>query len=395
MFFDFNLSIIPLSLLVLLLVVTLFVIIFYRKRIKIVADHRSELETRAVDIDPKAMSPVSVVVYARDNSARLERLLDDVLVQEYDAGYEVIVVNDGGGHDVSDLVIRRSQQFPNLKLTFVPDNAHNLSRRKLAITLGIKAARYDFILLLAAECRLPDARWLRMMARHFAEGCDVVLGVSLIKADGEEALPAVNRMGLLHDTVAWCSEAAKGAPYRGSRYNMGYSKNLFFEHKGFARTLNIHDGDDDLFITEIAPGNKVMLELGDSSIVDVCTTLPSHLYSEIKKRHAFTGRLSGENHATLINRAPMLLWLSLFIAIGATVAGLPNLLAPTVALLLLIAQWTVVSVTWAKCAAAVGMPVSAWKVVPGLLRMPFHNLRYSLSSRKDTHLNYTWHHKRL
>lgn len=390
MVFDFKLPIVTLVLLALLLVITLFVILFYYKRIKKVRDHRVDLESRMSDLSTLSLIPVSVVVYARDNVTRLESLLDDLLSQDYEPGYEVIVVNDGGGHDVSDLVTRRSLQFPNLKLTFVPDKAHNLSRRKLAITLGIKAAHYDYILLLAAECRLPGKDWLRTMARHFAQGSDIVLGVSRVIGDGDENITFINRVGLLHDTVAWCSEAIRGVPYRGSRYNIGYSRELFFNHKGFARTLNIHDGDDDLFISEISTGKKVTLEIGDSSIVEICTTMPRRLYSEAKKRHAFTRRVSGKKQAVIINCVPVLLWLSLLVAVVTAVSGLPNMVAALIALLLLIVQWIMVSIVWTLSSKAVGMPVSGWKIIPGLLRIPFHNLHYSLSSRKDSHLNYTW-----
>ena len=391
MIVDFNFSILTIATAGLLLLLTLYIVTCYRNRVARIAERRATLETETAVTDASRLQPVSVVVYACDNSERLEKLLERLLTQDYDAGYDVIVVNDGGGHGVGDLVTRYAHKFANLKLTFVPDNAHNLSRRKLAITLGIKAAAYNYILLLTADCELPGNHWLRSMARHFAYGNDIVLGVSAIKGDGEETLSFMNRMGELHDMVAWLSDALRGAAYRGTRYNMGYSKELFFKHKGFARTLNIHDGDDDLFISEIAQGNKVAVELTGDSIVDVCTIKPSLTYSDDKKRHAFTARLSERHPARLINAMPWLLWLSLALAVAAGVTAIPNPLPGAVALILLLVQWIVVSNVWVKTSAAVGIKINGWGVIPGLLRLPLHKMKYSLSSRRDSHLNYTWH----
>lgn len=390
MIVDLNFSIFTIVPAAALLLLTLYIVICYRGRVARVAERRAALEA-GERVEDSRMKPVSVVVYACENSERLEKLLERLLCQNYAPGYEVIVVNDGGGHSVGDMVTRYSHKFPHLKLTFVPDNAHNLSRRKLAITLGIKAAAYDYILLTTADCELPGEEWVHSMARHFADGNEVVLGVSTIKGDDGERMSFMNRMGELHDTVAWVSEALRDAAYRGTRYNMGYSKALFFKHKGFARTLNIHDGDDDLFVSEIAAGNKVAVEISGDSIVDVCTVKPSLTYKEDKKRHAFTARLSDRNPARIINSMPWLLWLSIALGVAAGVTAIPNPVPGAVAFVLLAVQWIVVSRAWAKSSAAVGMKVSGWGVIPGLLRMPFHKMKYSLSSRRDTHLNYTWH----
>ena len=57
------------------------------------------------------------------------------------------MVNEGESADVRDAVSMLRASHPNLYLTFTPEGVVNLSRKKLGITLGIKAARYDIAVL--------------------------------------------------------------------------------------------------------------------------------------------------------------------------------------------------------------------------------------------------------
>ena len=93
------------------------------------------------DEGARCQEGVSVIVYADDAPERLGNLLTRIFSQRYEGKTEVIVVNDGASPDVADVVKRLSQEHTNLYQTFVPNEAHNLSRRKLGLSLGIKAAR--------------------------------------------------------------------------------------------------------------------------------------------------------------------------------------------------------------------------------------------------------------
>ena len=89
--------------------------------------------------------PVSVVVYSQDEAEALDKLLRDILTQDYPADMEVIVVNEGESSDVRDVVDMLKNEYPGLYLTNTPDGARNLSRKKLALTLGVKAARHSVV----------------------------------------------------------------------------------------------------------------------------------------------------------------------------------------------------------------------------------------------------------
>ena len=95
---------------------------------------------------------VSVIVCAHNEYDNLQDYLSILLEQDYPC-YEVIVVDDSS-EDGSDLLLERwSRQYGNLYHTFVPHGARVLSNKKLALTIGIKAAHYDYLLLTDADCR--------------------------------------------------------------------------------------------------------------------------------------------------------------------------------------------------------------------------------------------------
>ncbi|MDE6831382.1 MAG: glycosyltransferase, partial [Muribaculaceae bacterium] len=176
---------------------------------------------------------VSVIVLARDNAGALERMLPGLLGQVYPVDYEVVVVNDGGTVSVTQVVARFCAQSKNLRETFVPLDTCNLSRRKLGITLGIKAARYPYVIILDADCRIGRRSWLKSMARHFAMGKEVVIGFRNVVGNAGAAV----RVDNLIENVTWLTAAVGKRPYRACESNLGYSTKLFFAHKDFALSL--------------------------------------------------------------------------------------------------------------------------------------------------------------
>ena len=194
---------------------------------------------------------VSVVVCAHNEHTNLQDYLSLLLNQDYPC-YEVIVVDDSS-EDGSDLLLERwSRQYNHLYHTFVPQGARVLSNKKLALTIGIKAANHDYILLTDADCCPESKYWIREMMTGFAqEQTEVVLGFS----------PYFEKRGLLnrligYDTLfnglQYMGMARAGKPYMGVGRNLAYKRDTFFSTGGFKGLLSNRAGDDDLFVNRIA-----------------------------------------------------------------------------------------------------------------------------------------------
>lgn len=127
---------------------------------------------------------VSVIVYAKNDAEHLEVFLPSILSQNY-PDFDVIVVNDGSTDETRDVVTRLESEYDNLYQTYIPDEARSLSRKKLALTVGIKAAKHDIVMLTNANCAPEGSDWLTYMMRNFVEGVDIVAGYAYIDGEGQ------------------------------------------------------------------------------------------------------------------------------------------------------------------------------------------------------------------
>ncbi|MBV5343576.1 glycosyltransferase, partial [bacterium] len=136
---------------------------FYLRYINGVLSYKRKLK-KSNTILQSSQPGVSVVICARDEADNLRKFLPYFLDQDYPE-FEIIVVNDGSTDDSELLLTNMKEIYPKLRSTFVPYGATNFSTKKLALTLGIKAAKYDWILLTDADC-MPDGKsWITNMAR--------------------------------------------------------------------------------------------------------------------------------------------------------------------------------------------------------------------------------------
>lgn len=208
---------------------------------------------------------VSVIICARDEADNLRKNLVHVLEQNYPE-FEVIVVNDGSTDETEILLNNLKEQYPHLRSTFVPYGAKNISTKKLALTLGIKAAKYDWVLLTDADCVPHTNEWIASMARNFNQGVEFVLGYSPYTIE-KTALNRLITYDTLFHALQYLGFALRGKPYMGVGRNMAYRKEVFFRMKGFASNLHLRSGDDDLMVNSAANEFNTKIEVSNESIV--------------------------------------------------------------------------------------------------------------------------------
>lgn len=296
----------------------------------------------------------SIIVYSIDQSAELEALLPQLLSQDYAPGFEVIVVNEGDSPRVSAVVADLQLRHRNLYLTFTPEGARNLSRKKLALTIGIKAARNPVVVLTSAGAQVPGREWLARIMQHFHidSPVEVVLGMEApVLADDCAPGKRIRAFDLAADTLTWISDAIAGSPWRGTEYNLTYRRDLFFRNKGFSRHLNLRHGDDDIFISEIARADNTVVELSDESVVEVPgATTPRAAYDRNVQRR-FTRRF--------IKGRPRLItalgWWAYFFAFATAIAGAlldPANPAGWLCAAVCIAAWAMTAMVWRNALVA-------------------------------------------
>ena len=118
----------------------------------------------------------SVIMTVYDNGQELEQHLQDFLTQDYEPGYEVIVVDESSTDHTDDVLKLHKQQYPQLYSTFLPKPNQNINRRKLALTIGVKAAKYEWVIFSDIHAFPPSASWLSEIAESLDSHTDIMVG---------------------------------------------------------------------------------------------------------------------------------------------------------------------------------------------------------------------------
>lgn len=122
------------------------------------------------------MSKFSVVMTVYDNAFELEEHLNDFLTQDYQEGYEVIVVDESSTDNTDDILKLKMQQHPHLYKTFIPKPYRNLSRRRLALTIGVKAAKNEWVVISDIHAWPTSQNWLKELDDSMDNSSDLYLG---------------------------------------------------------------------------------------------------------------------------------------------------------------------------------------------------------------------------
>lgn len=393
MIFDPNISVLSIAMFALALAGLLCVSTLYARRLRLVRNRREECDGETES--PGVRLPfTSVIVYSPGDAEILAKTLPSLLKQDFTGVYEVIVVDDGAYSDTETVVTRLKHSFPNLYLTFAPDGARVLSRKKLALTLGIKAAKGDIIVVTDSTTEVASDKWLQRMVAPFLDpAVDVVLGYNRhAMPEGGWSGRQVAVFDAASDDVAWLSSAIDGIPYRGSANNLAYRKEKFFEIKGFSNSLNLRNGDDDIFVSEIADGSNVRVVLSEE-------TIGTYGYDYGVKKdmrlsrltHAFTGRGLSKKSRNILTLGECTMWLTVLFAIaGAVLAGFTNVFGWALAAVIIVAMFIIFSVMWKKTLASLGYATPAAMAPFIAMGRPFRNLIVGFRSTDKNLGNYTW-----
>lgn len=367
----------------------------YRRRVAIVAGYPavSEVDRATTGVERDVtMPPVSVIVYADSDAAGLSRMLPMVLAQNYPAPFEVIVINDGKDEATADFVSRLQLDHRNLYISFVPGDTRNLSRKKLALTIGIKAARYDVLLLTCADAVIPSSRWMSLMARHFrAASVDVVIGYAAPDFSVSRGLGSrFKAFDFAASGMRYLSSAILGHPYRGTGWNLAYRRSLFFRHKGFSRTLNLRYGDDDLFISEVSNHSNTAIELSAGSVPMIAPDDLSRFCRDVKRRRLFTASRLRVPPRGVFALCSVAVWAWLAATVAAVVLCWGNLVVAAFLLVAAVTLWTPLVMVWRRAASVLRCPSPGLLLPLLMLWRPVAEAVASIGARRARARNYTW-----
>jgi glycosyltransferase involved in cell wall biosynthesis len=232
--------------------------------------------------------PVSVIVCARDEDEKIAQNLPGILVQDFPTTHEVIVVNDNSVDDTKYVLAELQKTFKQLKIIELAQEAKLIAGKKYPLSVGIKEAKYEIVLLTDVDCVPASERWIEKMQNAFTNGVEIVLSYGgYIKQKG--LLNKLIRWETFHTALQYLGFALAGVPYMGVGRNLSYRKSIFFRNKGFSSINHVPSGDDDLFINQVANKHNTSVVIDEDAFTLSTPKLTWKEWKRQKNRHFSTG----------------------------------------------------------------------------------------------------------
>lgn len=242
---------------------------------------------------------MSAIICARDEAENLARNLPGVLVQNYKTTHEVIVVNDNSYDESKYILEELKKEFRQMHVVELTQEAKMIPGKKFPLSIGIKTAKHEILLLTDADCVPASENWIDSMQNTYDNDTEIVLGYGAFhKKKG--MLNKLIRWETFHTALQYMSFAQAGIPYMGVGRNLSYKKTVFFRHKGFSAHNHLPGGDDDLFINAAATKINTKINIDPDSFTLSSPAATWQQWFNQKKRHYTTSKYYKPLHKFLL-----------------------------------------------------------------------------------------------
>ena len=276
---------------------------------------------------PEYTPKISVVIPANNQVQALYHNLETILKQDY-PNFEVVIVDESENTETKDLIEKLQREYKNLRKTFVPQTFRNICKRKFSITLGVRAARGEWVVLTNPQCIPNSNQWLSSFAIHFNKETDVVLGC----ANYTNTPSVFTIYKRLRWTIMGLRAVSWHKPFWGDACNMAFRKSAFIESDGYAESLGAVGGEAEMLIKAISKGKNTRYNLFEANYVnEECPHVPILKLSEIAQRETIR-YCKGRVHLFLLRQglATFALYTSfMFIALGWMIFAMKSVIFST------------------------------------------------------------------
>ena len=209
--------------------------------------------------------PVSVILYVKNAEDTLKENLPLFINQKYKQ-FQIVIVNNASYDETNNILEEFQNKYPDLKIINVENNENFWGNKKYALTLGIKAAKYPHLLFSDVSCKPISENWISTMSGKFNNEKTIVIGYKKY-ASKSSLLSIISRYKNVLESVLSFSFIKAGNPFSGTKENMAYQRNTFFDVNGFINHIKIHNGEDDLFVRDAATNENMTFSLNSESFI--------------------------------------------------------------------------------------------------------------------------------
>lgn len=238
------------------LVIVLFLFFEYKIDKQLYSKPISENKPNEIKSVSESKPSVSVVIPITNQSSTLKEIIPALFNQRYDGRFEVIVINQDSTNHITNELEELKEHYEKLRSISISNTLKQISLRKLAITLGVKSARNEWVILLNPETTPSSVDWLNTFASQLTDDVDMVSAYYNYTYDDEhkniskqlicDRIKDFNLKiyALAHNVVLGCNDA-----------NLAIRKKSFLDSEGFSDCLELPHSE-----FSVLSANKILPE---------------------------------------------------------------------------------------------------------------------------------------
>lgn len=249
--------------------------------------------------DIKNNIPISVLICAKNEAENLKKFLPYIVNQEH-SNFQIVLINDASIDDTLEVMEEYASNYSNIKIVNVVNNEAFWANKKYALTLGVKAAKHNYLLFTDADCKPVSKDWITEISSGFNKDKTIVLGYGAYAKIKKSFLNKLIRFETLLTALQYFSYAKIGMPYMGVGRNLAYTKEAFFKANGYMSHMYIRSGDDDLFINQIANKSNTEICFSKDSFTESIPKTTFKSWIKQKRRHITTAYHYKTKHKVLL-----------------------------------------------------------------------------------------------
>lgn len=223
--------------------------------------------------------PVSILLSIRNEENRIERLLLQLLDQQYQE-FEIIVVDNFSEDNTLTIVGALAKKHPRLKFSALSQQMRN--SEKMAVNLALKAARYDHVIFLSPDIESVPPNFLKKINDGSAD--DESLRLNYVNF-----LPRRSfynywcRIERFYDFLTSAAYSLSGNVLFFQQTNVYFPRAIYFKWDGFKGRMNDSFANMELLLNKEKHA-RVIVSYDADTMLSENAALSGHDFGELVKK---------------------------------------------------------------------------------------------------------------
>ncbi len=267
------------------------VTIFYLIIIGIITYGWFKLSLPVVEKDISKIVDLSIVIAVRNEAENIERLLKQLVKQNYDVNnYEIIIIDDHSIDSTYDLIDQFIHNNKRVKINILQASGEG---KKNALKEGISMSLSQLIVTTDGDCTVKQG-WLKSIVNYYnSSNCRLIIG-PVVYENEKTVLQKFFSLDFASLVASGAGSASVGLPLMGNGANLAFERNIYFSVSNSSQSEKYVSGDDVFLIHNVARkyGAKSIGFLRNKDAI-VSTDSPKNISDFFNQRSRWASKATG------------------------------------------------------------------------------------------------------